>query len=96
MITDSYQQRYSFIIGAYCLVSLCRQCIQPGLTNSDSNFECLAVMMLLFMLPTRSARTTLEQMQQLYDNTRIPNADLYDENGEVSTITDLFDVRKLW
>ena len=75
------------------LLAFVGNAFNQGLLIPIPILSALAVMMLLFV-PTAFSQNNLGADAAIYDNTRIPNADLYDENGEVSTITDLFDGKK--
>ena len=94
MITDSYQQKIFLTLSALiALLAFVGNAFNQGLLIPIPILSALAVMMLLFVL-TAFSQNNLGADAAIYDNTRIPNADLYDENGEVSTITDLFDGKK--
>ncbi|MBA87603.1 MAG: hypothetical protein CMB29_06045 [Euryarchaeota archaeon] len=74
------------------LLAFVGNAFNQGLLIPIPILSALAVMMLLFV-PTAFSQNNLGADAAIYDNTRVPNAELFDENGESVTITDLFDGR---
>jgi hypothetical protein len=74
------------------LLAFVGNAFNQGLLIPIPILSALAVMMLLFV-PTAFSQNNLGADSAIYENTRIPNAELYDENGESYTITELFDGR---
>ena len=72
------------------LLAFVGNAFNQGLLIPIPILSALAVMMLLFV-PTAFSQNNLGADAAIYDNTRIPNAELFDENGETVTIADLFD-----
>ena len=74
------------------LLAFVGNAFNQGLLIPIPILSALAVMMLLFV-PTAFSQNNLGADSAIYDNTRIPNAELFDENGESYTISELFDGR---
>ena len=74
------------------LLAFVGNAFNQGLLIPIPILSALAVMMLLFV-PTAFCQNNLGADSAIYENTRIPNAELFDENGESYTITELFDGR---
>ena len=74
------------------LLAFVGSAFNQGLLIPIPILSALAVMMLLFV-PTAFSQNNLGADAAIYENTRIPNAELFDENGESYTITELFDGR---
>ena len=74
------------------LLAFVGNAFNQGLLIPIPILSALAVMMLLFV-PTAFSQNNLGADSAIYENTRIPNAELFDENGESYTITELFDGR---
>ena len=74
------------------LLAFIGNAFNQGLLIPIPILSALAVMMLLFV-PTAFSQNNLGADSAIYENTRIPNAELFDENGESYTITELFDGR---
>ena len=72
------------------LLAFVGNAFNQGLLIPIPILSALAVMMLLFV-PTAFSQNNLGADAAIYENTRIPNAELYDENGGSYTITELFD-----
>ena len=72
------------------LLAFVGNAFNQGLLIPIPILSALAVMMLLFV-PTAFNQNNLGADSAIYENTRIPNAELFDENGESYTITELFD-----
>lgn len=72
------------------LLAFVGNAFNQGLLIPIPILSALAVMMLLFV-PTAFSQNNLGADSAIYENTRIPNAELFDENGESYTITELFD-----
>ena len=72
------------------LLAFVGNAFNQGLLIPIPILSALAVMMLLFV-PTAFSQNNLGADATIYENTRIPNAELYDENGEAFSIADLFD-----
>ena len=72
------------------LLAFVGNAFNQGLLIPIPILSALAVMMLLFV-PTAFSQNNLGADAAIYENTRIPNAELYDENGESVSVTDLFD-----
>jgi hypothetical protein len=71
------------------LLAFVGNAFNQGLLIPIPILSALAVMMLLFV-PTAFSQNNLGADATIYENTRIPNAELYDENGETFSIADLF------
>jgi len=74
------------------LLAFVGNAFNQGLLIPIPILSALAVMMLLFV-PTAFSQNNLGADSAIYENTRIPNAELFDENGESYAITELFDGR---
>ena len=74
----------------FALLAFIGNAFNQGLLIPVPILSALAVMMLLFV-PTAFSQNNLGADAAIYDNTRIPNAELYDENGVSYTISELFD-----
>ena len=74
------------------LLAFVGNAFNQGLLIPIPILSALAVMMLLFV-PTAFSQNNLGADAAIYENTRIPNAELFDENGQSYTITELFDGR---
>ena len=74
------------------LLAFVGNAFNQGLLIPIPILSALAVMMLLFV-PTAFSQNNLGADSAIYENTRIPNAELFDENGDSYTITELFDGR---
>ena len=72
------------------LLAFVGNAFNQGLLIPIPILSALAVMMLLFV-PTAFSQNNLGADSAIYENTRIPNAELFDENGQSYTITELFD-----
>ncbi|MDP7373827.1 MAG: hypothetical protein QF588_08100, partial [Candidatus Poseidoniaceae archaeon] len=72
------------------LLAFVGNAFNQGLLIPIPILSALAVMMLLFV-PTAFSQNNLGADAAIYDNTRVPNAELFDENGDTATIADLFD-----
>ena len=72
------------------LLAFVGNAFNQGLLIPIPILSALAVMMLLFV-PTAFSQNNLGADAAIYDNTRVPNAELFDENGDTVTIADLFD-----
>ena len=71
------------------LLAFVGNAFNQGLLIPIPILSALAVMMLLFV-PTAFSQNNLGADSAIYENTRIPNAELFDENGESYTITVCF------
>ena len=74
------------------LLAFVGNAFNQGLLIPIPILSALAVMMLLFV-PTAFSQNNLGADAAIYENTRIPDAELFDENGQSYTITELFDGR---
>ena len=74
------------------LLAFIGNAFNQGLLIPIPILSALAVMMLLFV-PTAFSQNNLGADAAIYENTRIPNSELFDENGQSYTISELFDGR---
>ena len=72
------------------LLAFVGNAFNQGLLIPIPILSALAVMMLLFV-PTAFSQNNLGADASIYENTRIPNAELRDQDGNTYTIDDLFD-----
>ena len=75
------------------LLAFVGNAFNQGLLIPIPILSALAVMMLLFV-PTAFSQNNLGADAAIYENTRIPDAELFDENGQSYSITELFDGRE--